>query len=132
MSLLAEIAGSLLLAAGAFFFLVGAIGLNRMPEVFTRLHASSVSDTAGVSLVLVGLMFLSGFNLVTAKLVFLFLLLLYTGPVATHAIARAALKAGMKPIAPTGAATEPVGKGRPGRKPKPGQPAAKPARREGR
>lgn len=111
--LVREIVAALFIAAGCFFFVVGAIGLNRMPEVFTRLHAASVSDTAGVSLVLVGLMVLEGFSLVTAKLVFLFLLLLFTGPVATHAIARAALKAGVRSVA-----LENEGAG-----PRPGKPA---------
>ncbi|MBB5751722.1 monovalent cation/H(+) antiporter subunit G [Prosthecomicrobium pneumaticum] len=97
--LLREGAAALFILSGAFFFVVGAIGINRMPEVFTRLHAASVSDTAGVSLILVGLMLLEGFSLVLAKLVFLFLLLLFAGPVATHAIARAALKAGARSVA---------------------------------
>jgi len=113
--LLREIVAAFLIAAGCFFFVVGAVGVNRMPEVFTRLHAASVSDTAGVSLVLVGLMVLEGFSLVTAKLVFLFLLLLFTGPAVTHAIARAALKAGVKPIAETEGAPAPERR-RPGKR----------------
>lgn len=96
--LLRDIVGGLLLAAGAFFFLVGAIGLNRMPELFTRIHAASLSDTTGVALMLAGLMVYGGLTLVTVKLVLLLLFLLFMGPVATHALAAAALHSGAKPL----------------------------------
>lgn len=90
--------GGVLVIAGALLMVVGAVGLIRMPDVFTRLHAASVSDTLGVSLVLVGLMFFAGFTLVTAKLAFIVLFLAFIGPVATHAVARAAVQAGVKPV----------------------------------
>ncbi|MCX5497603.1 monovalent cation/H(+) antiporter subunit G [Kaistia dalseonensis] len=95
--LLRDIVAGLFLVAGAGFILVGAIGINRMPDLFTRIHAASLIDTTGVGLVLVGLMFLGGFSLVTVKLVFLLAFLLFMGPVATHALAAAALHAGIKP-----------------------------------
>lgn len=94
--------GGILVVAGALLMVVGALGLNRMPDVFTRLHAASVSDTLGVGLVLIGLMLIAGFTLVTAKLVFLVLFLALVGPVATHAVARAALHAGIKPVGADG------------------------------
>ena len=83
--------------AGAFFTVVGAFGLLRMPDIYTRLHASGVLDPFGVSLILIGLMFQAGFTLVTVKLIFLILLLLFTSPVACHALARAALHHGIRP-----------------------------------
>lgn len=86
-----------LLLSGAFFYLVGTFGMLRMPDLFTRMHASSVSDTFGAGLLLVGMMFQAGFTLVLLKLVVILLLLVFTGPVATHALARAALHAGVKP-----------------------------------
>ncbi len=85
------------LAAGGFFLVVGAIGINRMPDIFTRLHAASVGDTFGAGLMLVGMMIVAGLSLVTVKLVFLLLFLWFMGPVVTHAIARAALEAGERP-----------------------------------
>ena len=97
-----EWVGGVLVIAGALLMIVGAIGLIRMPDVFTRLHAASVSDTLGVSLVLIGLMFYGGFTLVTVKLVFIVLFLAFIGPVATHAVARAALQAGVKPVGAKG------------------------------
>ncbi len=85
------------IGAGGFFIIVSAIGINRMPDVFTRLHAASVGDTFGAALMLVGMMVVAGFSLVTVKLLLLLLFLWFMGPVATHAIARAALQAGEKP-----------------------------------
>jgi multicomponent Na+:H+ antiporter subunit G len=79
------------LAAGAFFVVVGCIGLVRMPDLYTRMHAASVTDTLGTVLVIAGLALASGFNLVSAKLVLLGLLIFLTSPTATHALAQAAL-----------------------------------------
>ena len=93
-----EILAGAFLFAGAFFLLAGAIGMNRMPDLFTRMHAASVGDTLGVSLMLIGMVFLAGFTLVTVKLVFLLAFLLFMGPVASHALAAAALQAGVKPL----------------------------------
>ena len=89
---------AVLIVAGSFFVLVGAIGLVRMPDVFTRMHATSVTETAGAGLLLVGLMLQTGFTLLTLKLLFVLLIFLLTAPVATHALAQAALQAGVEPI----------------------------------
>ncbi|HMN84924.1 MAG TPA: monovalent cation/H(+) antiporter subunit G [Bauldia sp.] len=97
-ALVLEWLGGGLAVAGALLMVVSGIGLNRMPDVFTRLHAASVGDTLGVALVLVGLMFYGGLTLVTVKLAFLVLFLALVGPVATHAVARAALLAGVVPV----------------------------------
>lgn len=85
------------IVAGSFFILVGAVGLIRMPEMFTRMHAASVIDTLGAGLLIGGLMLQAGASLITLKLLFIFLLLFFTSPVATHALAQAALEAGDKP-----------------------------------
>ncbi len=88
------------LLSGSFFYFVGAVGLWRMPEVFTRMHATSVSDTFGAFLMLSGMMLQAGFSLITLKLAITLAALLYTGPVATHALARAARHAGLEPWIP--------------------------------
>ena len=87
-----------LIGSGGVFIVISAIGINRMPDVFTRLHAVSVGDTFGAALMLLGMMVVAGFSLVTAKLLLLLLFLWFMGPVATHAIARAALQAGERPL----------------------------------
>lgn len=85
------------IAAGGFFCIVGAFGIVRMPDLYTRMHASGVVDPFGVSLILIGLAFQAGFTLVTAKLVVIVLLLLFTSPVACHALGRAAFHRGLEP-----------------------------------
>ena len=97
LDLLREALGWLLIGGGGLLFLIGAIGFLRMPDVFTRMHAASVAETAGAGLMLIGMMVMAGLSLVTAKLALLLAFLWFSGPVATHAIARAALQAGVKP-----------------------------------
>lgn len=86
------------LLAGGVFCGIGALGLLRMPEFYTRLHAASVTDTLGAGLVLLGLILQAGLTLVAVKLVMIGLLLFFTGPVAAHALAKAALNRGLKPL----------------------------------
>ncbi len=87
-----------LIVAGSFFYLVGSFGLWRMPDVFSRMHAASVSDTVGAGLLIAGMMLQAGLSLVTAKLAVILIILIFTGPVATHAIARAARYSGIEPL----------------------------------
>jgi multicomponent Na+:H+ antiporter subunit G len=86
------------LLGGAFFVLTGAIGILRLPDFFTRLHALGVCDTMGVGLTLLGLMLQSGLNLVTVKILLIFYFVVFTGPTATHALAVAALAGGYEPV----------------------------------
>jgi multicomponent Na+:H+ antiporter subunit G len=85
------------LAAGAFTCVVGAVGLIRFPDVYTRMHAAGVVDTGGAGLILIGLMVQEGFTLVTAKLVIILFFLLFTGPTATYALASSATSSGLRP-----------------------------------
>ncbi len=87
----------LFLALGSFFYVVGALGLFRMPDVFTRMHATSVSDTLGVGFLITGMAIDAGWSLNTARLLIILAILFYSGPIATHALAQAALHAGVKP-----------------------------------
>ncbi|MFZ9297106.1 MAG: monovalent cation/H(+) antiporter subunit G [Hylemonella sp.] len=86
------------LVAGGFFCIVGAVGLLRMPDFFTRMHAASVIETLGAGLILLGLMLQAGWTLVTVKLFMLGLLIFFVSPTATHALARAGLERGLKPL----------------------------------
>ena len=86
------------LLGGSFFYVVGAIGLNRMPDIFTRMHAVSVSETLGVGLLILGMALQAGVTLVTVKLIIIMVVMMWTGAVATHALARAALHDGEKPL----------------------------------
>jgi multicomponent Na+:H+ antiporter subunit G len=84
--------------SGSFFLIVSGVGILRMPDVFTRLHAAGIADTMGADLILTGLLFQSGFSLVSAKIILILVFLFLTSPVSTHAVARAALQGGVKPI----------------------------------
>jgi multicomponent Na+:H+ antiporter subunit G len=86
-----------LLAAGAAFCLIGALGLLRMPDFYTRMHAASVTDTIGAGLLLLGMMLQAGASLISVKLAFIALLLFFASPTATHALARAARVRGLQP-----------------------------------
>ena len=97
MDLLRDIIVGLFLAAGCFFLLVGSVGLVRMPDIFTRMHATSVSDTLGVGFLGIAMIIAAGPGLVAGKLVILLMLLALTGPVTSHALARAAMYDGMEP-----------------------------------
>jgi len=87
----------LALAGGAFFIVVGAIGLIRMPDVFSRLHPAGMIDTMGVVLTVLGLALQAGLSQVTVKLVLIVVFVLFTSPTATHALAHAAVAGGLRP-----------------------------------
>jgi multicomponent Na+:H+ antiporter subunit G len=93
------LASWLMLVTGSGFVLIGGIGAVRMPNLYTRVHASSLTDSLGPMLVLGGLMLQSGLALETLKLVAILIFMLLTGPTATYALANAALLSGMKPVA---------------------------------
>jgi multicomponent Na+:H+ antiporter subunit G len=93
-----DVLSALLLAAGSLFCMIGALGLLRMPDFFTRMHAASVTDTLGAGLILLGLMVQAGLTLITVKLIAIGVLIFFTSPAATHALARAALARGVKPL----------------------------------
>ena len=84
------------ISGGTFFTVVGAIGTLRFPDFWARLHAASVTETAGVILLLAGLCLHAGWTLVTVKLIFIGVFLFITGPTSTHAIANAALVSGFR------------------------------------
>ena len=91
---------------GLFFMLVGTFGVLRMPDVYTRLHAAGMTDTMGAGLLLLGMAFQTiidmmhgetSYWLVLVRLVFVYAFLLFTSPIATHALARAAIAGGVVP-----------------------------------
>ena len=97
MELIVDIISWGFILAGAFFLLVGGLGLIRLPDFWSRLHAASIIDSAGAFFLLIGLAFQAGFTLVTFKLALIGLFLFITGPTASHAVANAAFMAGSRP-----------------------------------
>ena len=85
------IARAILLLVGSVFTLIGSIGIVRMPDVFTRLHAAGITDTLGAAGALLVLALKAGFSLLLVKLLLMLVFLLLLNPTACHALARAAL-----------------------------------------
>lgn len=90
------IAGALI-AAGAFFLAVAAIGFARLPDVFCRLHVTGVMDTLGAPVILLGAAIFLGPQLVSLKLLLGIVFLIVSSPLVGHLLARAALEAGHQP-----------------------------------
>jgi len=92
-----EIAIVVLAAGGVFFALVAAVGLVRLPDLYTRAHSTSKSETLGAVLTLsaVALAFGPGMSALKVGLLLVFMFL--TNPTAAHAITRAAIEEGIEP-----------------------------------
>ena len=81
-----------LLSLGVLFLLLGAVGILRFPDCYTRMHAAGKCDTLGSLLIVSGLAFYHGVSLESAKILFIAVFIFLTSPTSTHAIARAALR----------------------------------------
>lgn len=92
-----EVVSWILLAGGGIVCVIGGIGMLRMPDLYTRIHAVSVIDGLGAGMLLVGMALQAGFTLTALKLLIILALLLFTVPVAAHALARGALHRGIRP-----------------------------------
>ncbi|MDX2163412.1 MAG: monovalent cation/H(+) antiporter subunit G [bacterium] len=93
---ISEVVGLVFVGIGVFFSLVGVVGIIRLPDVYSRIHASGKVSTLGIIGLLVGAAFL--LPDVTLKAFVLALLLVITSPVASHAIAAAAHRQGIAPV----------------------------------
>lgn len=92
-----------LISTGALFSLVTALGLVRLPDVYTRTHAASKSSTLGVLCVLIGtfLHFWLVEEVFNTQAVIAIVFLFITAPVAGHLIGRASYMSGVKLAAET-------------------------------
>ena len=99
LEILLDSASWLLMTAGGAFVFIGGLGALRMPDLYTRMHAASVTDSMGAILVLLGIMLQAGWSLATIKLIAILLFLLLTSPTSSYALASAALLAGKRPFA---------------------------------
>lgn len=97
---------AILIIAGVFFFLTATVGLLRFPDFYCRMQATGKGDTLGAFLCLSGIAlytFNDGFTvsslLVSVKIMLIAFFIFIANPTATHAIARAGLNAGVKPLA---------------------------------
>ncbi len=87
----------LMLSLGGIFVFIGGLGALRMPDLYTRMHAASLTDTMGSVLIIGGVMIQAGLTLAAVKLAAILIFLLFTGPTATNALASAAILSGHRP-----------------------------------
>jgi len=92
-----DVLGWVSVVAGLFFMLTGTLGILRMPDVFTRLHAAGMTDTMGAGFLLLGMCFHAPAWHVLVRLGIVYVFLLFTSPISTHALARAAIAGGVEP-----------------------------------
>jgi multicomponent Na+:H+ antiporter subunit G len=91
--------GGLIAGIGLGLVLGGAIGMLRFPDLYTRLHAASVSDAAGAAIFVTGLAVMAPDFASAVRLALLAGLIVAVGPVLTHAVASSAHAGGLAPIA---------------------------------
>jgi multicomponent Na+:H+ antiporter subunit G len=96
LTILVDILSWALILTGGAFGIIGGIGLLRLPDFFSRIHAASITDSMCAPCIIAGLMLQSGLTLVTVKLAFLIVFLFLTSPTASHALAKAALHGGLE------------------------------------
>lgn len=88
---------AVLLAAGFAFHALAALGVLRMPDFYTRLHAVSKAETLGVLFTLAAVAVSTGAGLTAVKVGFVAVFLMAANPTSTHALGRAAHRLGMRP-----------------------------------
>jgi len=96
----------LLILSGCVFIVAGGVGLVRLPDLYTRLHAASVTDTGGTILLSLGLImqavFVFGSAMAAIKVTLILFFTLFTSPTASHALAKTALLSGQVPMDESG------------------------------
>jgi multicomponent Na+:H+ antiporter subunit G len=97
MTMAIDILSWIMLTAGGAFVFIGGLGALRMPNLYTRMHAASLTDTMAAVLILGGIMLQAGATLASIKLAAILLFLLITSPTASNALASAAILSGLQP-----------------------------------
>jgi multicomponent Na+:H+ antiporter subunit G len=95
--ILTDFLSAVLVAIGLFFFCAGTIGLLRLPDLFTRLHALTKADNLGLGFVVTGLAVYSASWVVALKMFLIWGLVMLSSAVTSHLIAQAALRQGVRP-----------------------------------
>ena len=85
------IIAAILIIAGFLFMAASLAGIIRFPDFFTRLHAQGVGDTLGAFLILAGMAVSIGAELLSVKLVLIFIIIVLTNPIGTNLMIIAAI-----------------------------------------
>ena len=99
MILFLEILSGICFFLGIISILIGSIGIIKLPDVFSRLHASGMIDTAGVAFIILGMVLQSGLSITSIKLILIGVFIFFTSPISGHAVALVANSMGIKPKA---------------------------------
>ena len=86
------IIAALLILSGLFVLGIATVGIFRFSTMLNRIHVAAKCDTLGALLVLSGLMVLSGFNIVSLKLLLVIIFLWLCNPAASHLVARSEVR----------------------------------------
>jgi multicomponent Na+:H+ antiporter subunit G len=100
MGLLLDLLSWILLLTGSVFLLIGGVGLLRFPDFYSRLQAAGLTDSLCAITILLGLMLQADSLPVAVKLLFTLGFLLFTGPLAALAMAKAARHSRLDPWRP--------------------------------
>ena len=98
LSIMVDMVSWVLIVVGSLSILIGGVGVLRFPDVYTRMHAASITDTVGAGALLLGLMVQAGFTLVTVKLLLMLIFLFLTSPTSSFSLAHAALSSEVEPL----------------------------------
>lgn len=90
MQIAIDIFSIIFIISGTFFFFVGVVGLIRMPDVFSRMHATTKCDTMGAGLIYFGLILWQGITFVSLNILLVLIFIWLTNPTAAHYIAKSA------------------------------------------
>ncbi len=107
MVVMIDIVVLLFFLAGMFFFMIGVLGLLRLPDVYSRMHATTKCDTLGATAILMGLAIYSlasgqasygplGSVFTAAKMIIIIIFVFWANPTSAHAIAKAAYLSGVE------------------------------------
>ncbi len=91
-----EYVAYVLLAIGSLCSVIGAIGIVRFPDFYNRVHADTVVIVGGAMMLIFGAGLSGGLDIFTVKAILIALIVFFTNPVSSHALARAAHKSGVK------------------------------------
>lgn len=97
MTFMLDLVSWVFILTGVLFMMIGVIGILRMPDFYTRLHAAGMTDTMGAAFILAGLMLQGGWTSTPVRLALILLFIYFTSAIATHALANAAFRAGLRP-----------------------------------
>jgi len=98
MELIVNISSASCLLIGSFLCLSGGVGIMRLPDFYTRMHAVGVTDTLGAGMILIGLILQNPEGLVVIKLLLILVMTIFISPVASHALAKAAYRNDLVPL----------------------------------